>query len=153
MNLRASLVVLMLGAVLCQVLVPLVATEVAEQYPEVAHLATPYSVVAIVAVACAQTVLIVVWRLLGMVASDQIFAAPAALRWVDAAVVAIALATILAAGILVHMIMIEGTGGPAALFSLTGATALGIALTLLMAVMRRLLVSATAYRHELDEVI
>ncbi|HEX7496778.1 MAG TPA: DUF2975 domain-containing protein, partial [Candidatus Limnocylindrales bacterium] len=80
--LRVALVVLVLGAVVAQVLVWVVASEEGGIYPELAYLVVPYSVAGILAIACGQVALLVVWRLLSMVNGGVIFTRRA-LRWVD----------------------------------------------------------------------
>ena len=80
--LRVALVVLLLGTVLAQVLVPVYASEVGTRFPEVAYLVVPYSVAAILFIGCGQVALLVVWRLLSLVDGGVIFTRRA-LRWVD----------------------------------------------------------------------
>src|SRR5674476_318723 len=80
--LRVVLVVLLLGTVLAQVLLPVFASEVGTTFPEVAYLVVPYSLAAILAIACGQVALLVVWRLLSLVDRGVIFTRRA-LRWVD----------------------------------------------------------------------
>ncbi|ROR95884.1 hypothetical protein EDD28_0448 [Salana multivorans] len=150
--LRVMLIVLLLGAVLAQVLVPIAASEIGVLYPEVEHLVVPYSVAAILAIACAEVVLVVIWRLLSLVADGMIFSV-GSLRWVDAIVVAIGVATVLSAGVLVHLVGVAQVGGPGVALTLLGTVAAGIALALLMVVMRGLLRSAAHDRGELDGVI
>src|SRR5674476_1657444 len=80
--LRVALVVLLLGTVLAQVLLPVFASEEGRIYLELAYLVVPYSVAGILAIACVQVALLVVGRLLSMVDGGVIFAGRA-LRWVD----------------------------------------------------------------------
>src|SRR5450759_3142942 len=58
--LRVALVVLLLGTVLAQVLLPVFASEEGTIFPEVAYLVVPYSVAGILAIACVQVALLVV---------------------------------------------------------------------------------------------
>ena len=150
--LRVALVVLLLGTVLAQVLLPVFASEEGTIFPEVAYLVVPYSVAGILAIACGQVALLVVWRLLSMVNGGVIFTRRA-LRWVDVITACAAVATVLSAGVLIHMLsFVPGGGGPTIYF-LAACVAGGLAFVLLMVVMRGLLVSAIADRTELDEVI
>lgn len=150
--LRVALVVLLLGAVLAQVLVPVYASEVGTRFPEVAYLVVPYSVAAILFIACGQVALLVVWRLLSLVSGGVIFTRRA-LRWVDAITACAAVAAVLSVGVLVHMLgFVPGGGGPA-VFYVAASVVAGLAFVLLMVVMRGLLESAIADRTELDEVI
>jgi len=149
--LRVALVVLLLGTVLAQVLLPVFGSEEGRIYPELEYLVVPYSVAGILAIACVQVALLVVWRLLSMVNGGVIFTRRA-LRWVDVITVCAAVATVLCAGTLIHLLFFVGVGGPLILW-LAACLAGGLAFVLLMIVMRGLLESAIADRTELDEVI
>ena len=150
--LRVALVVLLLGTVLAQVLVPVYASQVGTTFPEVAYLVVPYSLAGILFIACGQVALLVVWRLLSLVNGGVIFTRRA-LRWVDVITACAAAATALSAGVLIHMLgFVPGGGGPM-VYYLAACVAGGLAFVLLMVVMRGLFVSAIADRTELDEVI
>ena len=150
--LRVALVVLLLGAMLAQVLVWVVASEEGRIFPEVAYLVVPYSVAGILFIGCGQVALLAVWRLLSMVNGGVIFTRRA-LRWVDVITACAAVATVLSAGLLIHMLsFVPGGGGPTIYF-LAACVAGGLAFVLFMVVMRGLLESAIADRTELDEVI
>lgn len=150
--LRVVLVVLLLGSVLAQVLVPVYASQVGTTFPEVAYLVVPYSVAAILFIACGQVALLVVWRLLSLVDGGIIFTRRA-VRWVDVIIVCAAVATVLTAVVLTHMLgFVPGGGGPM-IYYLAACIAGGLAFVFLMVVMRGLLLSAVADRAELDEVI
>ncbi len=150
--LRVVLVVLLLGSVLAQILVPVYASQVGTTFPEVAYLVVPYSVAAILFIACGQVALLVVWRLLSLVDGGIIFTRRA-VRWVDVIIVCAAVATVLTAIVLTHMLgFVPGGGGPM-IYYLAACIAGGLAFVLLMVVMRGLLLSAVANRAELDEVI
>jgi hypothetical protein len=150
--LRVALVVLLLGTVLAQVLVPVYASQVGTTFPEVAYLVVPYSLAGILFIACGQVALLVVWRLLSLVNGGVIFTRRA-LRWVDVILACAAAATALSAGVLIHILgFVPGGGGPM-IYYLAACIAGGLAFVLLMVVMRGLLLSAVADRTELDEVI
>lgn len=149
--LRVSLVVLLLGSVLGQVLVPVAAAGAARTFPEVGYLVVPYSVAGILVIACGQVALLVVWRLLSMISGGVIFTRRA-LRWVDVIIICGAVATMLNAGVWIHLLAVHG-GGPGIILWLVASTAIGTAFVLLVLVMRGLLASAIADRTELDEVI
>jgi uncharacterized membrane protein YpjA len=150
--LRVVLAVLLLGSVLAQVLLPVFASEEGRIFPEVEYLVVPYSVAAILFIACGQVTLLVVWRLLSMVDGGVIFTGRA-LRCVDVVTACAAVATILGAGVLIHMlIFVPGSGGPTIYF-LAACVASALASVLFVVVMRGLLVSAIADRTELDAVI
>ncbi|HEX7496726.1 MAG TPA: DUF2975 domain-containing protein [Candidatus Limnocylindrales bacterium] len=150
--LRVALVFLLLGTVLAQVLLPVFGDEEAGIFPELRYLVVPYSVAGILFIGCGQVALLAVWRLLSMVKGGDIFTRRA-LRWVDVITACAAVATVLSAGLLIHMLsFLPGGGGPTVYF-LGACVAGGLAFALLMVVMRGLLESAIADRTELDEVI
>ena len=150
--LRLALLVLLLGSVLAQVLVPVYASQVGTIFPEVAYLVVPYSVAAILFIGCGQVALLVVWRLLSLINGGVIFTRRA-VRWVDIISACAVVATVLSAGVLIHMLgFVPGGGGPTIYF-MAACIAGGLAFVLLMVVMRGLLESAIADRTELDEVI
>jgi hypothetical protein len=149
--LRIALIVLLLASVLGQMLVPVFASEAARTFPEVGYLVVPYSVAGIVVIACGQVALLVVWRLLSMISGGVIFTRRA-LRWADVITVCGAVATVLNAGVWIHLLTVHG-GGPGIILWLVASLASGVTFVLLMMVMRGLLESAIADRAELDEVI
>jgi len=79
--LRVVLVVLLLGTVLVQVLLPVFASEEGKTFPEVAYLVRSILGGRILFIGCGQVALLVVWRLLSMVNGGVIFTRRA-LRWV-----------------------------------------------------------------------
>ena len=149
--LHVALVVLLMGSLLAQVLVPALASELARTFPEVGYLVVPYSVAGILVIACGQVALLVVWRLLSMITGGVIFTRRA-LRSVDVITACGAIATVLSAGVMIHLLVVHG-GGPGIILWLTATLAGGVAFVLLMVVMRGLLEAAIADRTELDEVI
>jgi hypothetical protein len=149
--LRVALVVLLLGSVLGQVLVPLFASQAAKTFPEIEYLVVPYSVAGILVIACGQVALLVVWRLLSLVSSGVIFTR-SALRWVEVITICGAVAMVLSAGVMTHLLAVHG-GGPGIILGLAATLACGVTFVLLMIVMRGLLESAIADRAELDGVI
>ena len=150
--LRVVLVVLLFGTVLVQVLLPVLASEEGRIFPEVAYLVVPYSVAGILFIGCGQVALLVVWRLLSMVNGRVIFTRRA-LRLVGVITACAAVATVLSAGVMIHMLgFVPGGGGPM-IYLLAACIAGGLAFMLLMVVRRGLLESAIADRTELDEVI
>ncbi|WP_104092228.1 DUF2975 domain-containing protein [Arthrobacter sp. GMC3] len=147
--LRAFLVALFLGTLLGQiVIVPNYASESAAQFPEVAFLTVPYTLVVIVAIACLQLVLLAIWVLLDRVQSGAIFTSEA-YRWVNVIIVAAASATALVLLLGSHLLGVMHVGGPGVLVAVVGASVCGTTFVLLMLVMRGLLHSATAMGREL----
>jgi len=69
-------------------------------------------VAAILFIGCGQVALLVVWRLLSFVDRGVIFT-PRAVRWVDVITACAAVATVLTAGVSIHMLgFVPGGGGP-----------------------------------------
>lgn len=149
--LRIALLVLLLGSVLAQVLLPVYASQIGASNPGVGYLVVPYSVAAILFIGCGQVALLVVWRLLSMVGDGVIFTRRA-VRWVDVITACGAVATVLSVGVLMHLLVFVGVGGPV-FYYLGACVVAGLAFVLLMVVMRSLLEAAVADRTELDEVI
>lgn len=150
--LRILLIVLFVGTLLAQWAVWITANEMGMMYEEVTRFTVGYAVAGILAIACGQVVLVVIWRLLTRIAKDSIFSATS-LRLVDAITWSFVVVTALSIGVTLHFLLIMKVGGPGMLLLLFAADAVGIALVLLMAVMRGLLYTATENRSELDEVI
>ena len=150
--LRVALVVLLLGSVFAQVLVPVFGNMEGRVFPQLTYLIVPYSAAGIIVIACGQAALLVVWRLLSLVEGEVIFTRRA-LRWVDAITACGAVATVLSAGVLIHLIAFVGAHNATLVAALAVVLAGGLAFVLLMVVMRGLLELAIAARTELDEVI
>ncbi len=150
--LRVALVVLLLGSVLAQVLVPVFGNMEESTFPALAYLVVPYSVAGILVVACGQVTLLVVWRLLSLVEGGVIFTRRA-LHWVDVITACAAVATALSTGVLLHLIAVVGAHNATLVLGLVAALAGGSTFVLLMVVMRGLLESAIADRAELDAVL
>lgn len=146
------LVGLFIGALVGQILVPVIASDQGRLYPEVAGLVVPYSTAGILALVCFQVALVAVGRLLLMIDDDNIFTKDA-LRWVDAIIWCGAVAAVMCAGVGFHMAAVPGVGGPSALMLFMASVAGGGAFVLLMLVMRGLLQTAISHRSELAEVI
>ena len=121
-------------------------------YPEVEYLVIPYSVAAIVFIACVQVALLVVWRLLSLVDGGIIFTRRA-VRWIDLIIGCAAVATALSTGVLVHMVLFVPGGGGPTIYFIAACIVGGLAFVLLVIVMRGLLESAIADRAELGKLI
>lgn len=109
--LRIVLCILLLGSMLAQVLVRVAASQEAVIHPEVAYLEVPYSVAAILWIACGQAALVAAWGLLSRV-DRGVLLAPRTVRWVDVVTASAAAAAILAAAVLAHLLLVVGAGGP-----------------------------------------
>lgn len=148
---KVVLVVISLGLLIGQFMIPVVAADFGNEYYEVASLVAPYSVLGILTLAALQVGLVMIWKLLSLVSTGMIFS-HVALKWVNAVIICLALATVLPSAALFHLLFIVDLGGPGVLmaFAVTGVG--GIGLVLLMFVMRGLLSDAISDRVQLDEL-
>jgi len=149
---KALIVVLFASVAVCQVwAVPTIAAGIARTAPEFAHLEAPGVVLVGALLACAQVVLVCVWRLLTLVSRDSVFDAHS-FRWVDAIIAAVGAAGVI---VVVGMAVIGEAQAGSPFLALTGTIALitivGLALVIL--VMRKLLRQATVLRQDMAEVV
>lgn len=153
--LQVLLVVLIVGAVGVQLLVPLQAAAMADRYEAFAYLAVPYSVTGIAIIACCQVATGAIWPLLTRIRAGSLFDG-GAFRWVNVIIGAGGVATLLCAALNVHLFIIlaiAGLGPGTLRIALLGMALGAAAFTLLMLVMRGLLRSAVSMRHDLEGVI
>lgn len=132
--------------------IPAFASVSANDFPEIAFLAGPYTVIAIVGIACVQIGLFATWVLLSMVERGAIFSEHA-FRWVNVIIGAAIALTILTLFTGVHLLFVVQVGGPGVLLAVAAAGIAGASIILLMVVMRGLLRSATMLENELAEVV
>ncbi|GAA1999990.1 DUF2975 domain-containing protein [Microbacterium ulmi] len=148
-----GLIVVLVGLLLfCQIVVlPVTASGLARLYPEFADLEVPGIIIGVVFAVCAQIVLVCVWRLLSLVRIDGTFDEKA-FAWVDVALGAVVLATLLIVGSLL-LLQAAGASPPSiALLCLIGIV-VGAGLSLLIVVLRGLLKKASQLEHDLSEVV
>jgi hypothetical protein len=151
-SLKALIAVLLALLLTCQLwFVPVLAAEIAAANPEAGFLLIPGDVIAVVFLACAQAVLICVWRLLSMVRESSIFS-EAAFAWVDVILGAIVLATVLVLGSLIGLTVVQMVPPAAFILGVLG-TVVGSGLALLVIVMRGLLRNASRLEQDLAEVV
>lgn len=148
---KVVLVLIGLGLLVGQFMIPVVATDFGNEYYEVTHLVTPYSVLGILTLAALQLGLLMIWKLLSLVSIGMIFS-QASLKWVNSLIVCLAVATLLPSAALFHLLFIVGLGGPGILMVFAATGVGGIALVLLMLVMRGLLGDAISDRVQLEEL-
>lgn len=136
----------------CQVVVlPSTANSMAALYPEFAQLRVPGIVIGVVFALCAQVLLVCVWRLLSLVRVGAIFS-DRSFVWVDVALGAVVVATLLVVGSLV-ILQIAGASPPSiSLLCLMGIV-VGAGLSLLIVVLRGLLRKASQLEQDLSEVV
>ncbi|GHG50404.1 hypothetical protein GCM10011331_13040 [Flavimobilis marinus] len=133
--LRVELFLLLLGSLVLQAAMPTIAAEQAREFPEVAHLAAPYTVLAIAAIAAVQVAMLVVWRLLTLIAESELNTR-CGLRCLDAITASVAVATALSTGTLFHLLVIVGVGGPGVVLAFVGCTAAGSGVVAVLWVLR-----------------
>lgn len=150
--LRALLGLAVVLILLMQVVgLPWLSGELAREFPEVAHMRWPILALAILGLLAVQVSLICTIRLLGFTRRDAVFTARA-LPWVDGITGAFLAGGLVCLVTFVYQLTQE-MGPPAWLLLLLMGTAAGGGLAMLMRVMRRLLVQASALRSEMDQVI
>ena len=151
-TLKALMALLLAIAAAIQIwLLPAISAGFAADAPEFAYLHWPYLIVCELLMVGFDVALIAIWRLLSLTASSSVFS-DAAFRWVGLIIGCIGFDTALAIGLLVHNLIVS-LGPPILVIALTILAIVGMALTLLMIVMRGLLAAATAQREELEAVI
>lgn len=157
--LRAVLAMTLAGSVFVQVvMVPLMAIDLEEADPDVAHLQVPFAVIMILIIATAQVTLVCVWRLVTMVRRGTLFS-HAAFRYVDVMIGAAAAAALLAFALAV--VLAPGDAVPPGMVLLVcGGSVVAAGIGLIVLVLRTLLAQAISreteaheLRAELDEVI
>ena len=150
--LRIVLALVVLGTLLAQLLIPLIAHSYGEEYWEVTPLVIPFSLIGIFAVVCFQVAVVAVWKLLTYVAREEVFSRKAR-SWVNVIIGSGAVAAALVAGASAYLGLVAQIGGPGVMLTMVGSIVAGAAFVLLMLVMRGLLDNASASRRELAEVI
>lgn len=116
---------LAIGSLLAQlVVVPQVAANAAERYPEVAHLEIPYVAAVVVAIGFFEIALLAAWRLVATARKQEAVSTGASQRWLNLMAVSLCLMALLFAGTCMHAGSVENIGGPAMLFGLLASLAL-----------------------------
>ncbi|MBX3094031.1 MAG: DUF2975 domain-containing protein [Cryobacterium sp.] len=150
--LKALLVAMIALLLVCQLfVVPGVAREFADAYPDLGHLEGPGIVVAVLFLLCVQVVLVCVWRLLSMVRKSTIFSESAFL-WVDVILGAIVVATVLIAVSMVTLAA-ANVASPSVMLLCALGVVVGAGLALLIVVIRGLLRNARQLQQDMSEVV
>ena len=137
---------------LCQVIVvPAIATNMADRLPPLAFLQWPGVIAAAVFVLCLQVALACVWRLLSLVREGIIFS-PKAFAYVDVILAAIIVATVIIAGAIILLLAVGASSPSITLLAVLGIM-VGTLLTLLVIVLRGLLRKAWQLESDLAEVV
>lgn len=149
--LRVDIVVLLLGSVLAQVLLPVFGILEATIFPELAYLVGPYAVAGILVIACVQVALLVVWQLLSLVGRGAFFTRRA-LRRIDVITACAVTATVLSAGVMTHLIFFVGAYHALLSLGLVACLAGGLGVVFGTVVIHGVLESAIVDRSQLDEI-
>lgn len=157
--LRAGVAAAILAGLFGQVvIIPGTAADEVARFPPYAPFAVPYVTIAILGVACVQVALVATWMLLSMVSRDAIFSARA-FRWVDTIIGASVVATLLAIGVAVHLLLFpipspaDGMEVLGALMAAVACVGLGTSFAMLVLIMRSLLRKATDLQTEMATVV
>ena len=120
---RVLLGALAIGAILAQiVIVPQVASDYAERFPEVAHLVAPYVLAVVIALAFFEVALLAAWQILVAEEGGRVLVRKAK-PWMNIGVACLCLMALIFAGICVHAGSVAKVGGPAMLFALLTSVA------------------------------
>lgn len=123
--LRVLVVVFTLGALIAQIFViPATAVSYADAYPEVAYLATPYTVAFIVAVVGIETALLAGWKILSIAKREQSLT-HSAMCWVNLMTAGFLFTAVVMVGIFANACFFTNIGNPATLFGLLASIAFG----------------------------
>lgn len=140
------------GCVLFQFAVCLLAGEIGQKAPEVAHLVVPYSIMGVAALACAQ-ILIVTLLMLVRAVSHGTFFTPETRRWVEMARIMVALGPGLAAATFLHMMFFTPARHPVLVLGFLGSATLGVGLFSLVSLAQSIFTAAWEDKAELEAVI
>jgi hypothetical protein len=154
--LRILLAIVFTALVAAQIwAVPAVLPDLTEPTLERSFMRWAMLVLAVLALACVQVVVVSTWQLLTMVTTDRIFSARS-LPWVNAILWAIGLGWVMLLGTFVcayYFIIDEVSDDPVLPALLLLLLLVGAVLGLLMVVMRALLRQATTLRTDMEAVI
>jgi hypothetical protein len=151
--LRFLLVVILAGSLGAQIwFFPVLASQLADTYPELAWLQWPLLAVVVLVILVAQVAVVALWILLAMVGRDEVFSAKA-FRWVDLIIAACVIDAALVLGVNAFLSLQLHANPPGLMLFLLALTTGGAALACLMVVMKGLLRKASSLRAELAEII
>lgn len=146
----------MVGLFGAMVVIPGAAEEEVARIPAYAPYQGLYVTLAILAVLGILVAISAVWMLLSMVGHGTIFT-PRAFRWVDVVIGGTGFATLLAAGVTVHLMVVDLPVDEmqilGAMLGTAACTGLGGVFVLITIVMRQLLKKATNLQAEMAQVV
>lgn len=151
--LRVLPAVILVGSLAGQLLFfPVLASQLAEIYPELTWLKWPLLAVVVLLILVAQIAVVAIWVLLAMVEHESVFSAEA-FRWVDVIIAAGIVDAALVLGVNAFLSLHVHANPPGLMLLLLALTVGGAALACLMVVMKGLLRKASSLQAELSEVI
>lgn len=140
------------GLIVGQILIPIVTNAVASEMPEVAHLASPYSVAGIATLACFQIALIFIALIVARESADAFFSATTR-KWIRISGTLITLGFTIPVAVGSHLLITMNAGGPSVVLGMTGSTILAVAMACLTYITLHAFDSAREEHHELGGVI
>lgn len=132
-------------------MIPAVAGATAMQNPDLAYLRVPGIIGGVLFLALVQVVLLCIWKLLSLVRGEKIFSSQA-FRYVDVIIGAMVIAAVLLAASIVVIYAARAVNPGILLLGILGVV-VGIALALLVVVMRGLLRKALELEQDMSEVV
>lgn len=133
------------------VVLPQLSGEMAQRLPAEAYMRWPILILAIGGLACVQVGVYATYRLLGFTKEGNVFSSHA-LKWVNTIIGASLTGSLVCVATLVYQAFTV-SGPPLWVLLLISLVISGIAIALLLTVMRSLLIQATALRTDLEGVI
>lgn len=150
--LQAVVVLAGVGLLVAQtVAIPALSGWMADAHPEFAWARWPLAVSLVLFLACIQVALLATWQLLGQVADEEIFNGSAR-RWVDLIIAALGAAWIVALATSLWQTS-QNVSAPWIVLTETLGLLVGLAVLLLLVVLRGLLIQATELKIEMDAVV
>lgn len=150
--LKTLIAVMVLLLLVAQVaMIPAVGMMTARQNPDLAFLLVPGIIGGVLFLALVQIVLLCVWKLLSLVRGDKIFS-PRSFRYVDIIIAAMVAAAIVLTASLIVIYAARAVNPGILLLGVLGIV-VGLALALLVVVMRGLLHKALQLEQDLSEVV
>lgn len=149
---KLSVAGLLVGTILMQILLPVLAHQTGTAFPEVQDLVVPYAAAAVVTVLSIQVALAAVYGLISAIPRGEFFGARSA-TLIDVIRTALATAAAVPAVIAAHLLFFVGVGGPGVVLVLAASCVIGVALTVLIGLGKRLFLDARSEHEELGSVI
>ncbi|GAB3531905.1 hypothetical protein GCM10027403_03120 [Arthrobacter tecti] len=104
------------------VVIPRIAANYANDYPEVAYLAPPYVVAIVIAIGSFEVALLAAWQLLSAAEAGDTLTSRSP-RWANVVAASLLFMAMIFAGVCVHAGSVASVGGPAMLFGLLASLA------------------------------